>query len=68
MANLLGVSEKYVLYEMSYTNLIMYSRAMPHPDYESKKETNDRPLFDESKDANEDIKITDDDEEEIVRR
>lgn len=53
---------------MSYTNAIMYSRAMPHPDYEDRKETGNKPLFDESKNADNDIKITDEEDEEIIRK
>ena len=37
-----------MLYEISYLNAIMYSRAVPMPNDKSEV---DRPLFDESKDA-----------------
>ena len=44
------MTEKYVLYEMSYLNALMYSRAMPMPGDVS--ETSDRPLYDDALDAN----------------
>ena len=42
------MSEKYALYEISFTNALMYSRAVPMPGDEKEP---DRPLFDASKDA-----------------
>ena len=50
IARIFNVTEKYVLYEMSYLNALMYSRAMPMPGDVS--ETSDRPLYDDALDAN----------------
>lgn len=48
MCKNLGVSPDYVLYEMTYENLIMYGYATPTYDEEDEKGIK----FDESKDAN----------------
>lgn len=48
---------------MSYVNAIMYSHAVPLPDDKS----DDKPLFDESKDANNPDNFDIEGEEEIVR-
>ena len=64
IAKTFGVTEKYALYEMSYTNAILYSRAMPMPDDEK---ANDTPLYDGTKDANDPNNFNDFNEEEIVR-
>ena len=64
IAKTFGVTEKYALYEMSYTNAILYSRAMPMPDDEK---DNDTPLYDGTKDANDPNNFNDFNEEEIVR-
>lgn len=59
------MSEKYALYEISYANALLYSRAVPMPD---DGDTDDAPpLYDESKDANDPNKFTLDNDEEIVR-
>ncbi len=50
IARTLGVTEKYALYDISYVNAIMYSRAMPMPG--DKAENDNTPLYDGSKDAN----------------
>lgn len=47
IAKTFGVTEKYALYEMSYLNAIMYSRAMPMP---NDGEDDDAPLYDEKLD------------------
>lgn len=60
------MSEKYALYEMSYINAIMYSRAVPMPG--DKDENADKPLYDDSKDANNPDNFKDfTGDEEIVR-
>ena len=65
IAKTLGVTEKYALYEISYVNAIMYSRAMPMP---GDMAENSRPLYDDSKDANNPENFTDfTDDEEVVR-
>lgn len=47
-------------------NALLYSRAIPVPgDYENKK---DAPLYDASKDANNDINLSDTDDEIIVKK
>lgn len=48
IAKIFGVTEKYALYDISYLNAIMYSRAVPMP---HDKNDEDKPLFDETKDA-----------------
>lgn len=63
IAKTFGVTPEYALHEISYTNAIMYSRAMPMPGDDDEK---DAPLFDASKDANEDIDLTGNDDEEII--
>nr|CAI9750628.1 hypothetical protein GPVRGNEL_GPVRGNEL_CDS_0013 [Caudoviricetes sp.] len=60
------MTDKQALYDISYKNAIMYSRAMPMPNDKSE----DNPLYDDSKDANNPDnfnKYNDFDEEEIVR-
>lgn len=59
----MNLTPDYVLYEMSYENLIMYSRAAPHFDDEDSKEVE----WDESKDANNPDNFTNNDEEVFVR-
>lgn len=67
-ATVLGVAKtfqvdvRYALYEISYENVVMYSKSLPS--YDSQKD--DAPLYDDSKDACNDIDLTDD-EEIIVR-
>jgi hypothetical protein len=61
----LGVTEKYALYNISYVNAVMYSRALPMPDDEKE---DDKPLYDDSKDANNPDNFKDfTDDEEIVK-
>lgn len=55
---------KQALYDISYVNAVMYSRALPMLN----DEKDDSPLFDESKDANNPDNFKDfTDDEEIVR-
>lgn len=62
IAKTFGVTPEYALYELSFTNALLYSRAVPMPgDTEDKV---DKPLFDESLDAC-DPKNFEDFEEEI---
>lgn len=49
IAKTFGVTEKYALYEMSYLNVLMYTRAVPMPYDED--EGGERPIYDDSKDA-----------------
>lgn len=64
-AKTLGVNEKYVLYDMSYVNALMYSKVVPM--YGDKSEAENQPPFDASLDANDTDKFNDFEEEEIVR-
>ena len=66
IARTLGVTEKYALYDISYVNAIMYSRAMPMPG--DKGENGNAPLYDGSKDANDPENFKDfTDDDEVVR-
>ena len=66
IAKIFGVSPEYALYEMSYVNAIMYSRAVPMPG--DRDEAADKPLYDDSKDANNPDNFKDfTADEEIVR-
>lgn len=48
MAKIFGITDKQVLYDISYKNALMYSRAMPLP-----YDKNDGgPLYDDRLDAN----------------
>lgn len=49
MAKIFGVTEKYALFDISFTNALMYGRAVPMPGDD--KESDNAPLYDESKDA-----------------
>lgn len=63
----LGVPLEYALYGISYRNALLFSRAMPMPGDEDDDE---RPLFDESLDANNPDnfdKFNDFDDEEVIR-
>lgn len=63
-----GMTAKEALYDISYKNAIMYSRAMPMPNDETEDEN--QPLFDESLDANNPDnfnKFNDFEDEEVVR-
>ena len=62
-----GMTDKEALYDISYKNAIMYSRAMPMPNDETE---DDQPLYDDSLDANNPDnfnKFNDFEDEEIVR-
>ncbi len=62
-----GMTAKEALYDISYKNAIMYSRAMPMPNDETE---DDKPLFDESLDANNPDnfnKFNDFEDEEVVK-
>lgn len=64
IAKIFGVTEKYALYEISYVNALLYSRAVPMP---KDGEDEDAPLFDENKDMNDPINFETFDNEEVVR-
>lgn len=69
IAKTFGVTEKYALYEMSYLNAIMYSRAMPMP---GDGEDEDAPLYDERMEVDNPDNINNsfnnfDGDEEVVR-
>ena len=68
IAKIFGTTPEYALHEISYTNAIMFSRAVPLPGDDSDDEN--APLFDASKDACEDIDLesTEHETEIIVRR
>ena len=62
-----GLTAREALYDISYKNAIMYSRAMPMPNDETE---DDKPLFDESLDANNPDnfnKFNDFEDEEVVK-
>ncbi len=62
-----GMTDKEALYDISYKNAIMYSRAMPMPNDETE---DDQPLYDDSLDANNPDnfnKFNDFEDEEVVR-
>ena len=68
MAKTFGMTAKEALYDISYKNAIMYSRAMPMPNDETEDEN--KPLFDESLEANNPDnfnKFNDFENEEVVR-
>lgn len=66
IAKIFGKDEKYALYEISYTNAVMYSRAVPLSG--DIADNDGKPLYDDSLDANNPANFTDDDiEEEIIR-
>lgn len=53
------------MYEISYTNAILYSKATPM--YGDKSDDENKPLFDETKDANNPDLFNDFENEEVVR-
>lgn len=53
------------MYDISYTNAILYSKATPM--YGDKSDDEDKPLFDETKDANNPDLFNDFENEEVVR-
>lgn len=64
-----GVTEKYALYDISFTNALLYSRAIPLPG-DGKGDSEQAPLYDESKDACNPDNFKDEfnDEDEIIVR
>ena len=65
VARLFGVTEKYALYEISYQNALLYSRAVPMP---GDRGNGDKPLYEDGKDACNVDNFTDfTKEEEVVR-
>ncbi|MCM1217648.1 MAG: hypothetical protein NC548_24415 [Lachnospiraceae bacterium] len=50
IAKTFGVSPDYALHEISFTNALLYSRAVPMPGDEA--DSADRPLYDDAFDAN----------------
>ena len=67
VAKMFGMTDKEALYDISYKNAIMYSRAMPMPNDETE---DDQPLYDDSLDANNPDnfnKFNDFEDEEVVR-
>lgn len=69
IAKTFGVTEKYALYEMSYLNAIMYSRAMPMP--HDGEDSEDAPAYDERLDMCNPDNVNSfnnfDEDEEVVR-
>lgn len=61
-----GISNKEALYDISYTNAIMYSKAIPMLDDDKDKDENE-PLYDDKLDANNVNNFNDFDNEETVR-
>lgn len=62
----LTLTPDYVLHEMSYTNIMMYSSVLPsYEDYKNSKQS-DRPKFDASKDANNPDLFNNSDQDEVV--
>ena len=60
-----GITARQALYDISYTNAILYSKATPM--YGDKPDDEDKPLFDETKDANNPDLFNDFENEEVVR-
>lgn len=69
IAKTFGVSPKYALYDISYVNALMYSHAVPMPYDKNDNEDNDKPLYDDSKDANNPNNFNDfiEDEESVTK-
>jgi hypothetical protein len=65
VAKTFGVTAQEALYDMSYVNAIMYSKAVPM--YDDKPSAEDKPLYDDTLDANDTSKFNDFEDEEIVR-
>jgi hypothetical protein len=61
----IGCTPDYAMHQMSYANVILFSRATPT--YDDVKESNDKKKFDESLDANNPANINIIGGEEIVR-
>lgn len=59
-----GLTPEYILYEMSYANVALYSSIIPS--YDKKKKGDDN--FDSSKDANNPDNFKDDSDEIVVKR
>lgn len=64
VSRIFGMTANEALYEMSYKNAIMYSRAMPMTD---DMEYEESPLYDGSKDANDPENFNNFENEEVVR-
>lgn len=64
-----GVTEKYALYEISFTNALMYCRAIPMPG-DIKGDTDNAPIYDDTMDACNPDNFKDEfiDEDEIIIR
>lgn len=65
MSRTFGITARQALYDISYTNAILYSKATPM--YGDKPDDEDKPLFDETKDANNPDLFNDFENEEVVR-
>ena len=55
------------MHEISYMNAILYSHVIPIPNEDSKTPDNDAPIYDDSKDACNDIDLTGIDEDIIAQ-
>lgn len=60
-----GITAQEALHDMSYVNTIMYSKSVPMFDDEPTEEN--KPLYDDTLDANNVSKFNDFEDEEIVR-
>lgn len=66
IAKTFGVTPEYALHGISYANVVLYSHSIPIPGEDSDNKNNDdAPLYDDSKDACQDIDLTGIDEETI---
>lgn len=65
IAKTFGVTPDYALHEISFTNALLYTRAVPMPGDEDDKA--DAPLYDDTKDANNPDNFEDfEDEQEVT--
>lgn len=66
IAKTFGITAHEALYDISYVNAIMYSKAMPMYD-DKQTEDDNKPVYDDALDANDTSKFNDFEDEEIVR-
>jgi hypothetical protein len=64
MSKAYRLAPDYILYQMSYINVALYSSVLPS--YDEKKKENEQD-FDESKDANDPDNFTNDETEMVVK-
>lgn len=67
MAKTFGITEKQALYDISYTNAIIYSKSVPMYGDKPDNMNEDAPIYDETKDANNPDFFNDFEDEEVIR-